>query len=136
MKAPSNLPILFRVAQKIQTKREKTASTQISTKFCILKAMGVITEPIPRMVRMLKTFDPTTLPTAISSSFLRAATREVTSSGREVPVATMVRPIRVSVTPSIVAINEAIELSKKYSEEAVTKMINGILDKIYHEEEK
>lgn len=39
-------------------------------------------------------------------------------------------------TPSIVSINEAIELSKKYSEEAVTKMINGVLDKIYHEEVK
>lgn len=39
-------------------------------------------------------------------------------------------------TPNVVAINEAIELSKKYSEEAVTKMINGVLDKIYHEEEK
>ena len=39
-------------------------------------------------------------------------------------------------TPSVVAINEAIELSKKYSEEAVTKMINGVLDKIYHEETK
>ena len=39
-------------------------------------------------------------------------------------------------TPSVVSINEAIELSKKYSEEAVTKMINGVLDKIYHEEEK
>ena len=39
-------------------------------------------------------------------------------------------------TPSVVAINEAIELSKKYSDEAVTKMINGVLDKIYHEEEK
>ena len=39
-------------------------------------------------------------------------------------------------TPSIVAINEALELSHKYSEENVTKMINGILDKIYHEEEK
>lgn len=39
-------------------------------------------------------------------------------------------------TPSVVAINEAIELSKKYSDEAVTKMINGILDKVYHEEEK
>lgn len=38
--------------------------------------------------------------------------------------------------PSIVAINEAIELSKKYSDEAVTKMINGVLDKVYHEEEK
>ena len=34
------------------------------------------------------------------------------------------------------AINEAIELSKKYSDEAVTKMINGVLDKIYHEVEK
>lgn len=39
-------------------------------------------------------------------------------------------------TPSIVAINEAIELSKVYSDESVTKMINGVLDKIYHEEEK
>ena len=37
-------------------------------------------------------------------------------------------------TPSVVSINEAIELSKKYSEEAVTKMINGVLDKIYHDE--
>lgn len=39
-------------------------------------------------------------------------------------------------TPSIVSINEAIELSKKYSEEQVTKMINGVLDKIFHEEIK
>ncbi len=37
-------------------------------------------------------------------------------------------------TPSIVAINEAIELSKKYSDEAVTKMINGVLDHVYHGE--
>lgn len=37
-------------------------------------------------------------------------------------------------TPSVVAINEAIELSKKFSDEKVTKLINGILDKIYHEE--
>lgn len=39
-------------------------------------------------------------------------------------------------TPSVVSINESIELSKMYSEEAVTKMINGVLDKIYHEEIK
>ncbi len=38
-------------------------------------------------------------------------------------------------TPSIVAINEAIELSKKYSDEKVTKMLNGVLDRIYHDEE-
>lgn len=39
-------------------------------------------------------------------------------------------------TPAVVAINEAIELSKEYSDEAVTKMINGVLDKIYHDQEK
>ena len=38
-------------------------------------------------------------------------------------------------TPAIVAINEAVELSKKYSEDAVTKMINGVLDNIYHSED-
>ena len=37
--------------------------------------------------------------------------------------------------PSVVAINEAIELSKKYSDESVTKMINGVLDNIYHNED-
>ena len=38
-------------------------------------------------------------------------------------------------TPSVVAINEAIELSKKYSEERVVKLINGVLDNIYHSED-
>lgn len=38
-------------------------------------------------------------------------------------------------TPKVVAINEAIELSKKYSDEKVTKMINAVLDEIYHNEE-
>ena len=38
-------------------------------------------------------------------------------------------------TPSIVVINEAVELSKKYSDEKVTKMINAALDKIYHDGE-
>ena len=39
-------------------------------------------------------------------------------------------------TPSVVSINEAIELAKEYSDDNVRKMINGVLDKIYHEEEK
>ncbi len=38
-------------------------------------------------------------------------------------------------TPSIVAINEAIELSKKYSDDAVVKMLNAVMDKIYHSED-
>lgn len=35
-------------------------------------------------------------------------------------------------TPDIVAINEAIELAKSYSDDDVRKMINGVLDKILH----
>lgn len=35
-------------------------------------------------------------------------------------------------TPDIVAINEAVELAKLYSDDSVRKMINGVLDKIYH----
>ncbi len=35
-------------------------------------------------------------------------------------------------TPDIVCINEAIELAKIYSDDSVRKMINGVLDKIYH----
>ena len=48
--------------------------------------------------------------------------------------------IRISVyeliytdTPNLVCINEAIELAKRYSDEKVAKLINGVLDKIYHE---
>ena len=48
--------------------------------------------------------------------------------------------IRISVyeliytdTPNLVCINEALELAKRYSDEKVAKMINGVLDKIYHE---
>ncbi len=36
-------------------------------------------------------------------------------------------------TPEIVVINEAIELAKKYSDEAISKIINAVLDKIIRE---
>lgn len=42
--------------------------------------------------------------------------------------------LKYTETPSVVVINEAVELSKKYSDEKVTKMINATLDKIYHNE--
>ena len=35
-------------------------------------------------------------------------------------------------TPDIVCINEAIELAKTYSDDDVRKMINAVLDKVYH----
>lgn len=36
-------------------------------------------------------------------------------------------------TPPVVSINEAVELAKNYSDDSVRKMINGVLDKVYHE---
>ena len=36
-------------------------------------------------------------------------------------------------TPEVVAINEAVELAKEYSDDDVRKMINGVLDAIYHD---
>lgn len=38
-------------------------------------------------------------------------------------------------TPKVVAINEAVELSKKYSDDKVVKLINAVLDKIRDNEE-
>lgn len=38
-------------------------------------------------------------------------------------------------TPKIVVINEAIELAKKYSDDAVRKMINAVLDKYIKDHE-
>ena len=38
-------------------------------------------------------------------------------------------------TPSIVCINETIELAKKYSDTDVVKMVNAVMDAIYHNED-
>lgn len=35
-------------------------------------------------------------------------------------------------TPPVVVINEAIELAKAFSDDSVRKMINGVLDNVYH----
>ncbi len=42
--------------------------------------------------------------------------------------------IKYTETPDIVVINEAIELAKKYSDEAIFKIINGVLDKVINNE--
>ena len=39
-------------------------------------------------------------------------------------------------TPKVVAINEAIELAKKYSDDKIVKLINAVLDKIRDEVEE
>lgn len=39
-------------------------------------------------------------------------------------------------TPDIVCINEGIELAKLYSDDSVRKMINAVLDNVYHNKEQ
>ncbi len=41
--------------------------------------------------------------------------------------------LKYTETPDVVVINEAIELAKKYSDEAVRKIINAVLDKVIKE---
>lgn len=41
--------------------------------------------------------------------------------------------LKYTETPEIVVINEAIELAKKYSDDAVRKIINAVLDKVVKE---
>jgi len=38
--------------------------------------------------------------------------------------------IKYTDTPQVVAINEAVELAKKFSDDAVRKMVNAVLDKV------
>ena len=62
---------------------------------------------IPNTIPMLKILLPTTLPIAISYSFFLVATTLVTSSGKLVPKAIIVREINLSLTPNNFAIKLA-----------------------------
>ena len=55
---------------------------------------GEITDDIPRMNIILNRLEPTALPSANPLSPLPVATIDVTSSGRDVPIAMIVRPIK------------------------------------------
>jgi len=66
--------------------------------------IGATVEVVPRTRKILKMLDPTTFPTARSTSFLVAAMIEVTSSGREVPIAITVAEIKNSLMFSCIAI--------------------------------
>ena len=69
-------------------------------------------ELTPRIKKTLKIFDPTIFPTAISGCFLRAAATDVASSGSDVPAATIVRPIKLSLMPKVRAMLDA-EVTKR-----------------------
>ena len=64
-------------------------------------------DAIPKINNILKIFDPIIFPRAISLSPFLAATILVTSSGRLVPRAIMVSPIKFALKPKLDAIEEA-----------------------------
>ena len=68
-----------------------------------LYAIGVISEEAPTINKILNMLLPMIFPMAISAFPFLAAFTEVTSSGREVPRATIVRPINRSLKPMIFA---------------------------------
>ena len=73
---------------------------------------------------------------ALANKYLKEWTMDRLNKVDQAIISLGIYELMYTDTPSIVSINEAIELSKKYSDDAVTKMINGILDKIFHEETK
>ena len=70
---------------------------------------------------------------SIANSKLNNWTMDRLNKVDQAIVALGIYELKYTDVPSIVVINEAIELSKVYSDEAVTKMINGVLDKVYHD---
>ena len=60
---------------------------------------GLTIDVNPITAKILKIFDPIIFPIEISNSFLNTATNVVTTSGRLVPIATIVNPIIRSETP-------------------------------------
>ena len=71
------------------------------------KSIGFIKAVIPSIHKILNMLLPTIFPTARSTFFLRAATTEVTNSGKEVPKAITVAEMRKSLKPKFLAITIA-----------------------------
>ena len=73
---------------------------------------GVICALDPTTNWILEIFDPMMFPIAISALPFLAAVTEVTSSGKDVPKATMVSPINLWLTPSEMAMFVAASTAK------------------------
>ncbi|MNG01939.1 hypothetical protein D3C84_849410 [compost metagenome] len=73
---------------------------------------GAISAVTPSTPSRLNRLLPITLPTAISRSPRSAAINEVANSGRDVPMATMVRPMIRSDNPRSVATSTAAPSSR------------------------
>ena len=94
----SQRSILSRDAENIHSSTTEPRRTAMSMGVMPVMVMGHTSPVMLRMKSMLKTLEPRTLPMAMPLLPLRAATRVVASSGREVPPATTVSPMTASLT--------------------------------------
>ena len=94
--------------------RPAAAANKVSGTKPGVKVTGVTKAVVPTTNRILKILLPTILPMAMSAFPFNAADTDVTSSGREVPRATIVRPIILSLNPMVLAIEEAASTLKSH----------------------
>ena len=79
--------------------KSKNPTPKNNSKFTLVVSIGVTKAMVDKTNKILKIFDPIMFPIEISNSFLNTATNVVTTSGRLVPIATIVNPIIRSETP-------------------------------------
>ena len=82
-------------------------ATKISTLLAMLNCNGLIIELITSISKILKIFEPTIFPIAISVFFFKAVIDDVANSGRDVPKAIIVTAINDWLTPRKYAISTA-----------------------------
>lgn len=102
---PSILEILYLVLARIITRTVTPIISHTSENIFESTVKGLMAAEVPKMKKMLKILLPMIFPRAMSTCFFKAAVTEVTSSGSEVPTATIVKPTKVSLIPSARAIS-------------------------------
>ncbi len=107
-RAPPVRVILFENNAKTAISAPDASITSKSAREECVSAIGLIADERPVMNAMLNILEPTILPMAMSFSFFIAATTLVTSSGKDVPAATIVSPTRDSLIPKSLAILDAL----------------------------
>ncbi len=109
---PSFLSIHFFVIQNRYTIILKIISSIKSIMDAMSSGIGFKAEETPNISKILNILEPTTFPSAKSHSPFLAATIEVTNSGSDVPKATIVSPISVSLRPKDLAISVALSTTR------------------------
>ena len=108
---PETLDIVFTAVPSSQVLHPKVHNTNAASSangisFLTLFDVSLIGEKsavAPRIIRVLKIFEPNTFPTAMSAFPLIADAKLTTISGVDVPIPTMVIPIMKSERPALFA---------------------------------